>query len=80
MAEPKKRLTSARSGKRRSHISPKKIILNQCPKCKSPIIAHRVCKTCGFYKNVDVLRLEEKERVKEERRKAEKAEEKGETK
>ena len=80
MAEPKKRLTSARSGKRRSHLRPKDINLNSCPKCKSPIIAHRVCKTCGFYKNEDVLRLEEKEHAKEKRRKAKEAEEKGEAK
>ncbi len=78
MAEPKKRLTSTRSGKRRSHLKPKRIILNSCPKCKSPVLAHRVCRTCGFYRGDDVLKLQEKERAKEARRKAAEAELEGE--
>lgn len=75
MAEPKKRLTSARSGNRRSHIKAKKISLANCPKCKAPFIPHRVCKNCGFYKGVDILKLEKKALAKTERRKAREAEE-----
>ena len=75
MAEPKKRLTSTRSGNRRSHIKAKKIILNYCPKCKSPVMSHRVCQNCGFYKGKDILKIEEKLRAKEDRRKAHEKEE-----
>jgi len=75
MAEPKKRLTSARSGARRSHIKAKKISLAACPKCKAPTIPHRTCQNCGFYKGVDILKLEKKSQAKEERRKAREAEE-----
>lgn len=75
MAEPKKRLTSARSGARRSHIKAKKISLANCPKCKFPLVPHRVCQNCGFYKGNDILKLEEKARAKEERRKTREAEE-----
>lgn len=69
MAEPKKRLTSSRSGARRSHLHLKTFLLANCPKCKAPILPHQVCKNCGFYKNKDILKLEEKQKAKEERRK-----------
>lgn len=69
MAEPKKRLTSSRSGKRRSHLRLKTQILAVCPRCKSPNLPHRVCPTCGFYKGQDVLKLEEKSKAKDDRRK-----------
>lgn len=75
MAEPKKRLTSARSGKRRSHLASKPIKLAKCPKCNDPIIPHRVCKTCGYYKEKDILEIERKEREKAERKKQAEADE-----
>jgi len=80
MAEPKKRLTSTRSGKRRSQIFLKSRNLSICPKCKSPALPHRVCRNCGFYQGNDILKLAEKLRAKEERRKARAAEEKAEEK
>lgn len=70
MAEPKKRLTSTRSGNRRSHLAVKPQKLITCAKCKSPVTPHTVCKVCGFYKENDVLKLEEKAKAKQERRKA----------
>ena len=68
MAEPKKRLTSTRSGKRRLHLKLKTKNLAVCPKCKSPSLPHRACPNCGFYKGQDLLKLEEKAKAKEERR------------
>lgn len=76
MAEPKKRLTSTRSGKRRAHLGPKKVVTATCPQCKSLKAPHRVCLTCGYYKGADVLKLEEKAKAKEERRKTREEEEK----
>lgn len=70
MAEPKKRLTSARSGARRSHLKSKVVNLSNCPKCQAQILQHQVCSNCGYYKGVDVLKLEEKAKLKDERRKA----------
>lgn len=75
MAEPKKRLTSARSGKRRSHIKLEVKNLSKCPKCKSPVLPHRICVNCGYYRGEDLLRIEERTKAKEERRKARQAEE-----
>lgn len=76
MAEPKKRLTSARSGARRSHLKSRKLNLSSCPKCQAATLPHQVCTNCGYFRGKDVLKLEEKAQLKEERRKAqEKAEE-----
>lgn len=69
MAEPKKRLSTSRSGNRRSHLAKQSLALSICPKCKSHIIPHRICKVCGTYKGNDILKLEEKARAKELRRK-----------
>lgn len=76
MAEPKKRLTSARSGKRRSHLALKLKNLATCPRCKSPVLPHHVCPNCGYYKGSDILKLAEKAKAKEERHKAREEEEK----
>jgi large subunit ribosomal protein L32 len=75
MAEPKKRHTSTRSGNRRSHLAEKAQSLAVCTHCKEPVAPHQVCKNCGFYGEKDVLHLAEKEKAKEERRKAAEASE-----
>ena len=69
MAEPKKRLTSTRSGGRRSHLYLRKLILTYCPKCNSPALPHRICLNCGYYKGQDILKFEEKTKAKDDRRK-----------
>ena len=53
--EPKKRHSRARQGKRRAAIrlAVTKTIL--CPNCKAPILAHKICKHCGYYKGKMVL-------------------------
>ncbi len=33
--------------------------VSSCPRCGAAKLPHRVCIHCGFYKNVDVLRIEE---------------------
>ncbi|MBM2820602.1 MAG: ribosomal protein large subunit ribosomal protein [Candidatus Berkelbacteria bacterium] len=80
MAEPKKRITSSRSGKRKSQIILKTKSLTICPTCKEPNIPHRVCASCGYYKGEDILKLSQKAKAKEERRKAREDEEKAEVK
>lgn len=71
MAEPKKRHTSARSGNRRSHLTKKVKTLSNCPKCKEPNLAHRVCSACGYYNGKDILEIEKKAKAKEDSRKKE---------
>ncbi|MFA6694715.1 MAG: 50S ribosomal protein L32 [Bacillota bacterium] len=67
MAEPKKRLTRTRSGNRQSHDSISPISLISCPKCKAKIIPHRICKNCGYYKGLKIIK--NRDEKKEESRK-----------
>lgn len=65
MAEPKKRMTGCRSGKRRSHWTTKTKSLGKCPKCQEPIMPHMVCKNCGTYRGKQVLNLTKKDKKKD---------------
>ncbi len=47
---PKKRISSARRGKRREKIKYDMVNLGECPNCHKKIIFHTVCKNCGTYK------------------------------
>jgi large subunit ribosomal protein L32 len=52
---PKKRTSSMRRNRRRAanfKIKPANVTL--CPKCKEPVMSHRVCPSCGFYKDKQV--------------------------
>ena len=60
MAVPKKKVSKARRDKRRSNNW--KLALpgmTTCPKCGKVILAHRVCKACGYYGGKEVLKVEE---------------------
>ena len=56
MAVPKRKTSHARKMKRRSSVwkleTPTNIV--KCPQCGEPILSHRVCKACGYYKGVEV--------------------------
>ena len=55
MGVPKKRTSSTKRNRRRAanfKIAPANVTL--CPKCKEPVMSHRVCPSCGFYKDVQV--------------------------
>ena len=71
MAVPKQHRSKSRQGQRRMHICLKKPGLTACPKCGKPVLAHTLCKNCGFYKGrevIDVLKdLTKKERKKKEK-------------
>jgi large subunit ribosomal protein L32 len=55
MAVPKKRTSSARRDKRRAQHKAPKARLNNCPRCHSPRLPHRVCPTCGTYAGREVV-------------------------
>lgn len=42
-----------------------------CPKCGKPILAHTICRSCGYYKGREVInmlaKLTKKERKKKEK-------------
>ncbi|RKZ31941.1 50S ribosomal protein L32 [bacterium] len=50
MALPKHRTSKTRKAKRRTHYKAKTPNIVECPQCKAPMVSHRVCPNCGFYK------------------------------
>lgn len=59
MAVPKKRSTSARRDKRRSHLALKPVNPVLCSHCKQPKAPHKVCGNCGHYAGMEVVTPEE---------------------
>jgi large subunit ribosomal protein L32 len=57
MAVPKKRTSRTRRDKRRATHGISAPRLNECPRCHSPRLPHRVCPTCGTYKGREVVDL-----------------------
>lgn len=59
MAVPKRRTSRARRDKRRSHHALAKPARADCPQCKAPREPHRVCASCGHYRDRTVIETEE---------------------
>lgn len=58
MAVPKKRQSRTRRDKRRAQHKARTPRLNECPRCHSPRLPHRVCPTCGTYAGREVIKHE----------------------
>lgn len=65
MGLPGKRRTKSSKLRRAAHFALKKVKLNKCPKCQKPIMPHRACSFCGFYRGQEVLKI----RVKKDKKK-----------
>jgi large subunit ribosomal protein L32 len=59
MAVPKGKISKQRKRKRRGAMKAEMPTVNRCPKCGDPRIPHRVCPSCGTYKGVQVVDVEE---------------------
>lgn len=60
MAVPKRKTSKARRDKRRSEVwKLNPINFSKCSKCGELKIAHRVCKNCGFYRNRELIKIEQ---------------------
>ena len=59
MAVPKRRISSTRRDKRRSHDALNATAPSVCPSCKQPKLSHRVCPHCGQYNGVEVISVED---------------------
>ncbi len=55
---PKRKSTSGRRDRRRSHDALKARNIVACPNCGEPRLPHRVCPKCGFYQGREVLNVE----------------------
>jgi len=58
MAVPKKRTSKQRKRKRRTHYKAEGVTVHSCPKCSDPKMPHRVCPSCGFYRDTQVLAVD----------------------
>ncbi len=59
MPNPKRRHSKARTASRRAHDHLKAQSLSECPNCHEKKMPHRACPKCGYYKNREVLNVEE---------------------
>lgn len=49
MAVPSRVTSKAKGRSRRAHIKVAAPNLVECPQCHETVLAHRVCKNCGYY-------------------------------
>ncbi|HET9660895.1 MAG TPA: 50S ribosomal protein L32 [Thermomicrobiales bacterium] len=62
-ALPKQRISRHRQGNRRRHIFLKSPELVICQTCRELHRAHHVCPNCGYYRNRQVIVIEERTRA-----------------
>jgi large subunit ribosomal protein L32 len=59
VAVPKRRKSSSKRDMRRAnHDKVAAPTVVGCPNCEAPMVPHRVCGSCGFYKGRAVLKAE----------------------
>ncbi len=58
MAVPKRRTSKARKRKRRTHYKGQAPGYQACPRCGDPKLPHRVCPSCGHYRDREVIPAE----------------------
>lgn len=56
MPVPKRKTSKARRDKRSAGKVTKKTSVVRCQTCDAPVLPHQVCKECGHYKGVKVVR------------------------
>ncbi|MCH9811707.1 50S ribosomal protein L32 [bacterium] len=59
MAVPRSRISNSRRNKRRAHDFKTPKTLNTCSNCKSFVVAHHICESCGFYKGKSYKKTEQ---------------------
>lgn len=59
MAVPKRKTSKASKRKRRTHFKLEVPGLNNCPECGELKLSHRVCPSCGYYNNKEVIEIAE---------------------
>ncbi len=60
MALPKGKISKARKHSRRANWKLSLPGIVECPQCHKMKMAHRVCKNCGYYNGVQVVKKDEK--------------------
>lgn len=55
MAMPKKKISRANRGHRRSHDALTAPTVHNCPNCGSLHRPHNICNACGYYKGREIV-------------------------
>ena len=50
MPHPKRKISKSRRDKRRTHDKAVASTLSTCSNCGAPVLYHRVCGECGYYR------------------------------
>ncbi len=58
MPNPKRKHSKSRTGKRRSSKKVRSVALSKCPNCGAIKLPHFVCQVCGYYKGIQVVKVE----------------------
>ncbi len=59
MAVPRNRSSNSKKNSRRAHHSKNPVSTQSCTNCGVLSLPHRMCVSCGFYKNKAVIQNEE---------------------
>ena len=60
MALPKRKHSKARRDKSRTHWKLALPTLTKCAQCAKPVVPHRACPYCGYYRGRQVIVIAEK--------------------
>ena len=60
MPLPKRQHSKQRGRKRRTHWKLSVPSFSKCPQCEKPIIPHRICPFCGYYKGSQIVAIKTK--------------------
>ncbi|HCQ30078.1 MAG TPA: 50S ribosomal protein L32 [Flavobacteriales bacterium] len=58
MAHPKRKTSKTRRDKRRTHYKATAPTVSTCSNCGSPVLYHRVCGECGYYRGKQAIEKE----------------------
>jgi len=67
LAVPKRKTSKSKRDKRRTHDRLKIVNIVECPRCHSKKISHRVCESCGYYSEHEIIIFEDKGKKKEKK-------------
>ncbi|MCX5719160.1 MAG: 50S ribosomal protein L32 [Nitrospirae bacterium] len=59
MPNPKRKISKTRRDKRRTHFKLHPPTPMECPRCHEKRLSHHACPHCGYYRDREVLRVEE---------------------
>lgn len=58
MAQPKKKSSKSAKNMRRANWKLEAPSLAKCTNCNQPVMPHRVCPNCGYYKGKEIVAQE----------------------